>query len=214
MSNIIEFNATAHDAQAGLHCWLCQNPISLRALFCHHCGSIQPVRQMDHFTRLGLESRIDIDIELLEKQYMSFKRSLDPTRFAVRGSGERGHAAGQNEALDQAYETLREPVSRGRYWLLLHEGEIDSREVANPVVVELRNELESAEVASQCDRIAQKAGQAMEQVILGFMQALRGENWQQASATLVELDGLESILKNIHGRRAQLASDGGDSRGS
>jgi len=28
---------------------------------------------------------------------------------------------------------------------------------------------------------------------MGLMQALRGEDWQQANVTLIELDGLETI---------------------
>jgi hypothetical protein len=67
--------------------------------------------------------------------------------------------------------------------------------------------LEKAAAPGQCDRVAQKAGQAMEQGIMGLMQALRGENWQQANATLVELDGLEGILGDVRARRAKLTPD-------
>ena len=69
---------------------------------------------------------------------------------------------------------------------------------------ELRQELETAAEPAQCDRIAQKAGQAMEQGIMGLMQALRGQNWQQANATLVELDGLEGILDDVRSKRAEM----------
>ena len=72
------------------------------------------------------------------------------------------------------------------------------------MVVELQNELDTAADPAQCDRVAQKAGQAMETGIMGLMQALRGENWQQASTTLIELDGLEVILGEVRARRAEL----------
>ena len=38
------------------------------------------------------------------------------------------------------------------------------------------------------------------------MQSLRGSDWQMASATLVELDGLESILGDVRSKRAELTS--------
>lgn len=205
MSNIIEFSATPDVPQDGLHCWLCQKPISARALFCHQCGTIQPVRKLDHFSRLGLETRIDIDADMLERQYAALKRALDPNRFAIRGAGEKGHASKHLEALEKAYDTLRDPLRRGRYWLVLHEQELAETGIVNPMIAELQQELESAIEADQCDRVARKAGQAMEQGIMGLMQSLRSKNWRHANATLLELDSLESILNEVRARRGSMA---------
>jgi molecular chaperone HscB len=205
MFNVIGFSDFAATANCELHCWLCQKGVTTRALFCHHCGTIQPVRAIDHFVRLGLERRIDIDNEQLEHQYAALCRTLDPQRFMIRGIGERGHAAKQLDALNEAYETLREPLRRGRYWLSLHEKEYEQSNAMHPFVKQLRQQLDGASEACQCDRVAQQAGQAMEQGIMGLMQALRGENWQQASTTLTELDGLESILGDVRARRQELA---------
>ena len=204
--NVVGLNEFAGLQNGELHCWLCQKPVSTRALFCHNCGSIQPVRAIDHFARLGIERRIDVDMELLERQYATLSRTLDPQRFLIRGMGERGHAAKQYEALNEAYETLREPLKRGRYWLSLNQKEFNDASAANTFVVELRAELESAAEPGQCDRVAQKAGQALQQGIMGLMQSLRGSDWQMASATLVELDGLESILGDVRSKRAELTS--------
>ena len=112
--NVVGLNEFAGLQNGDLHCWLCQKPVSTRALFCHHCGSVQPVRAIDHFARLGLERRVDVDLELLDRQYASFCRTLDPQRFLIRGMGERNHAAKQMEALNEAYDTLRDPLKRGR----------------------------------------------------------------------------------------------------
>ncbi|MDD2325639.1 MAG: molecular chaperone DnaJ [Alphaproteobacteria bacterium] len=206
--NVIEFNeftAPTSCTNSEVCCWLCQRGTSLRALFCQHCGSIQPVRALDHFSRLGLERRIDIDSALLERRYNSLKKALDPARFAIRGLGERGHAAKQYKALEEAYDTLREPLRRGRYWLALHEREVKEAEGSNPMVAELRAELEGASLPPQCDRIAHKAGTAMEQGIVSLMQALRSQNWQLANAILMEVDGLENLMDDVRGRRTSLA---------
>jgi molecular chaperone HscB len=204
MFNVVGMSEFAGMANGGCFCWLCQKPVSTRALFCHHCGTIQPARAIDHFARLGMERRIDIDMELLDRQYATLTRTLDPQRFLIRGIGERGHAARQRDALNEAYETLREPLKRGRYWLALHDKDFDRADAANPFVIELRRELDSAAEPGQCDRVAQKAGHALEQGIMGLMQSLRGQNWQSASATLIELDGLESILGDVRSKRADL----------
>lgn len=204
MFNVVGLNEFAGVANSELHCWLCQKPVSTRALFCHHCGTIQPVRDIDHFARLGLERRIDIDMDLLEHQYAALSRTLDPQRFLIRGIGERGHAAKQLEALNEAYEALREPLRRGRYWLALNEKKFKQADKENPVVSELRRELDGAAEPSHCDRVAQRAGQALENGIMGLMQALRGQNWQQANDVLLELDGLEAILGDVRVFRTKL----------
>lgn len=208
--NVIEFNEFMIPGSCPKSgeacCWICQKGNSLRSLFCQHCGTIQPVRPIDHFARLGLECRIDIDVDVLERQYVALLRSLASERFAIRGMGERGYAQKQREAIEEAYQTLRDPLKRSRYWLALHEREIEEREASNPLVAELRYELDHAAYASQCDRVAQKAGQALEQGVVGLMQALRNQNWQLASAMLVEVDGLETILNGVRERRGELPS--------
>lgn len=207
MFNVVGLNEFAGVANSQLHCWLCQKPVSTRALFCHHCGTIQPVRDIDHFARLGLERRVDVDMDLLEHQYAALCRTLDPQRFMIRGMGERGHAAKQLEALNEAYETLRDPLKRGRYWLTLNEKEFKKSAETHPFLIELRQELESAAGPSECDRVAQRAGQALEVGIMGLMQALRGQDWQLANTTLIELDGLEAILGDVRARRLKLVPE-------
>ncbi|MGE3622928.1 MAG: molecular chaperone DnaJ [Bdellovibrionales bacterium] len=206
--NVIGFSDYTANGNGEIHCWLCQKGVTSRALFCHHCGTIQPVRSLDHFARLGVERRIDIDIERLEHQYAALSRTLDPQRFMIRGIGERGHAAKQMEALNEAYEVLREPLRRGRYWISLHAKEAGQAKDLPPLVKELRRDLDSAAEPSQCDRVAQRAGQAMEHGIMGLMQALRGENWPQANSTLGEIDGLEAILGEVRARRTALVGQG------
>lgn len=207
MFNVVGMNEFAGMANGTLHCWLCQKSVSTRALFCHHCGTIQPVRDIDHFARLGLERRIDIDMDLLDHQYAALSRTLDPQRFMIRGMGERSHAAKQLEALTEAYDVLRDPLRRGRYWLSLNEKEFSKASDTNPIVKELRAELDIAAEPCQCDRVAQRAGQALEQGIMGLMQALRGQKWQEANAVLVELDGLEAILGDVRTRRVKLTPE-------
>ncbi len=207
MFNVVGLNEFAGMANGNLHCWLCQKAVSTRALFCHHCGTIQPLRDIDHFARLGLERRIDIDMELLEHQYAALSRTLNPQRFMIRGMGERSHAAKQLEALNESYEVLREPLRRGRYWLSLNEKEFKKATDTHPFVKELRHELDTAAEPCQCDRVAQKAGQALQEGIMGLMQALRGQKWQEANAALIELDGLEAILGDVRSRRTKLTPE-------
>ncbi|MBI1272658.1 MAG: molecular chaperone DnaJ [Alphaproteobacteria bacterium] len=204
MGNVIGFGEMRGGAANETVCWLCMKSLSPRVIFCHSCGAIQPVRNIDHFTRLALERRIDINQETLERQYAAMKKTFDPQRFAIRGATERGHAAKQLEALTEAYETLREPVRRGRYWLGLHEQEFEESQAGNPVVQEMKIEFDHASSAGEVDRVARKAGQHFEEGVMRLLQSLRQQNWQLANATLVELDGMEGILNEVRGKRTQI----------
>lgn len=175
-------------------------------LFCHHCGTIQPVRDLDFFARLGLERRLDLDGESLERQYTAMRRLLDPQRFALRGMGERAHAADQLQALETAYATLREPLRRARYWLGLHQQEPSCANDCSPTLSTLLQDLESASQASHCDSVAQRAGLAMEKGIQELMHALRSQSWQLARRLIDEIDGLEGILNNVRNRRESLTA--------
>ncbi len=186
-------------------CWFCQKQLSPRALFCNHCGAIQPVRALDHFARLGLERRIDIEQGVLDRQFSAMQKTLAPDRFAIRSATERTHAAKQLEALTNAYEVLRDPVQRGRYWLVLHNKEFEETQASIPLVQEMRLAYEQAGTAPEIDRVAQKATMAFEEGIMRLMQSLRQQNWQSANLTLLELDSMESILLDARGKRQDLA---------
>lgn len=190
---------------ADVVCWFCTKQLSPRALFCNHCGAIQPVRGVDHFARLGLERRIDIDQTELERQFATMQRTLDPDRFAIRSLTERTHAAKQMTALLEAYEVLRDPVQRGRYWLCLHNQEFNAVQAAVPLVQAMRQDIEQAGSAPEVDRIALRASMAMEDGIMRLMQSLRSQNWQSANQTLLELDGMEDIIHDARAKRQQFA---------
>ena len=207
MSNVVGMNEFVGMANGETYCWLCQKPVSTRALFCHLCGTVQPVRDIDHFARLGLERSLDVDGEVLERQYKAFSKSLDPERFLIRGLGERGHAAKQLEALNEAYETLRKPLSRGRYWLRLQGKETVSEQDPSPLMADLRQELQEAQGPCPCDRVAQKAGQVLEQGVVLLMKALREEDWDQANAILLSLDGIDGFCAEVRARRKELCDE-------
>ncbi len=206
MSKVVGIGEAKDKMHSDVVCWFCQKQLSPRALFCTHCGAIQPVRALDHFSRLGMERRVDIDQTTLDRQFAAYQKTLDPDRFAIRTSTERNYAAKQLDALVEAYEALRDPVRRGRYWLSLHNLEFEANLVAVPAVQEMRLAYEQADSPQDIDRVAQKATIAFEDGLMRLMQSLRQQNWQSANATLLELDGMESILAEARGKRQQFSN--------
>jgi len=106
-------------ATAVIPCWSCKGPVATRALFCSVCGAVQAPGSLDHFSRLGLPPSFDLDMDELERQYFGFQRRLHPDRFAAKSGKEKALSQSQATALNEAYETLKDPLKRAASLLAL-----------------------------------------------------------------------------------------------
>lgn len=207
-NKIVDFNIT----QQGFHCWMCHQGISVLALFCNHCGGIQPVREADHFQRLGLERQIDVDFAKLERNMETLQRTFAPERFILRGHMEKNYAAKHLETVKEAYATLRDPIRRSRYWIDLNnaqgvasEGCNAANDLDNPTMVEeLIAAFHLAQETAQLDKLAQRTGQEIEFGILRLLSTLRQQDWPKANAILQELNGLENLVVQLREKRQAL----------
>jgi len=96
-------------------CWSCGKPVEAGAPFCAACQAVQPPGQMDHFARLGLTRGYAVDLAALDRAYFGLQRQLHPDRFARKPPRERAISQQQAAALNEAYETLKNPIRRARY---------------------------------------------------------------------------------------------------
>ena len=74
---------------------------------------------MNYFELFSLPRHLQIDLPGLERSFYSQSRRLHPDRFASRPPSEQAAALGQSSQLNDAYRTLREPISRTEYLLSL-----------------------------------------------------------------------------------------------
>src|SRR5262247_1291884 len=153
-------------ARAGLtSCWSCKGPVAGQALFCHTCGAIQPPGQVDRFRRLGVEPDFDLDLDAIEKRYLGFQRAIHPDRFATKPARERALAEQQAVALNEAYETLKDPLRRAAYLLSLKgiDASVSKDEtVRDPELLmeamEAREALTGADTVEKVEKLQAKAG--------------------------------------------------------
>ncbi len=106
------------DAAAITHaCWSCGD---MRAAhFCTSCGHLQPPAPTDYFSFLGLPRKLDIDTSALEKDFYSLSRKLHPDRYSLAPGEEKDWSLEKTSQLNDAYRTLRDPISRTEYLLKL-----------------------------------------------------------------------------------------------
>ncbi len=74
---------------------------------------------MDYFALFSLPRHLQVDMAELEKSFYAQSRRLHPDRFAARPAEEQAEALRRSSALNDAYRTLRDPITRTEYLLSL-----------------------------------------------------------------------------------------------
>lgn len=196
---------------SGALCWSCHQPVSPLALFCGHCGSLQPPASLDPFTRLGLHRDFVVDRALLDRQYAGFRQRVGPDRFAERSLRERDLARQQAGALEEAYETLRDPVKRAVYLLRTLGRHVDVAAAGgdDPAllgeVAELAEALADADSAETVDRLADRVDAEAERCQQLMAEAFAVDELDLVATLVVRLHHLEALGVEAAAAKSRLA---------
>lgn len=129
---------TQTEATPSLSCWSCKAP-SGNGHFCAACGKIQPLsHDADYFVFFAMPQKLQIDEAVLEKSFHHLSWKLHPDNFVKASEYERNLALDRSSELNDAFRTLRDPISRVEY-LLLRAGvrkEGTTRQQAPPELLE------------------------------------------------------------------------------
>ncbi|MEX2299019.1 MAG: Fe-S protein assembly co-chaperone HscB [Dongiaceae bacterium] len=204
-------SGTSSGASIG-SCWSCHGPVDSVALFCHVCGAIQPPGVADHFKRLGLTPRFDLDPVEIGRRYVAFQQRLHPDRFAGKSTRERAIAEQHAVNLNEAHETLKDPLRRGAYLLQLAgraSPTAENRTVDDQaLLMETMERREALSDASSIDRVAALAAAAAtdEEILLDALKsAFDADNLNAATGLLTRLRYLRKFAEEARARRAVLA---------
>lgn len=74
---------------------------------------------MNYFELLALPIAFEISFAELEKNYFAAQRQYHPDRFVSKPSVEKQAAMQRSVDINQAYQTLKDPLTRARYLLKL-----------------------------------------------------------------------------------------------
>jgi molecular chaperone HscB len=99
----------------------------LAAPFCQTCGKVQPPTPIDYFTFFGLPRKLNVDVAALERNFYELSRKLHPDLNARADSKEQEWILEQSSLLNDAYRTLKDPIKRTQYLLLLEGVELEEQ---------------------------------------------------------------------------------------
>jgi molecular chaperone HscB len=109
----------------------------------------------NHFELFGLPMSYRVDSSLLAERYLAMQQALHPDRYAAAGDQERRLSMQASIRINEAFQTLKDPLERARYMLALLTGEASGKKETTQDMtflmeqMELREEL--ASVRGQSD---------------------------------------------------------------
>ena len=111
---------TSHATASPLQiCKDCGGGAPVDAHFCPQCTKILSIgRHGDYFSFLGLPRKLNIEQNDLEQRFRGLSRQFHPDYFFNASPAERRASLERSSYLNDAYRTLKNPVSRLEY--LLH----------------------------------------------------------------------------------------------
>lgn len=208
-------NASA--AATAVHsCWSCKGPVGGRALFCSVCGAVQGPGVVDHFTRLCIRPTFEIDRDELERQYFGFQRRLHPDRFVAKSSREKALSQSQATSLNDAYETLKDPLKRAAYLLELlgHPVDLTACGTINDPKL-LMEQMEKREAIAEADSVAditRLSAEADSEVIAchcHISAAFNAGDLNDAAHLTIRLKYLTKLAEDARTRKTRMMRAGG-----
>lgn len=123
---------------------------------------------MNYFALFGIEESFDVDTAKLSEIYQTLQKKVHPDKFAHASSQEQLLAVQKSAQINDAYQTLKQPLKRADYMLTLREVDMPSEQASfqdNFFLMrqmELREMLEDIKHASDIDAAIFAANEALD----------------------------------------------------
>jgi len=192
-------------------CWSCKGPVKAGALFCPTCKAVQAPAAVDHFARFGTEMTFDVDVPALDRLYFDLQRQLHPDRFATKSPKERALSQQQATALNDGYETLKDPLKRADYLVhlkgvnVLPEGcNLVNDQSILMEAMEMRERLASASSLADVSALSRETKAEIDDVVAGLSLAFKGDDIEGACQLTTRLKYLHKMMGEVRQVRARL----------
>jgi molecular chaperone HscB len=173
----------------------------------------------DHFDRLGLPRRFALDPAAVERAYIARSRAVHPDYHLSGSSADLSASLELSAALNEAYNTLRDPFTRAEYLLSLEGGPTPTEHKQMPAaflaeMLELREQVEEARAGCPDDAavLAADFGRRYEGLLGGIGEKLGEFDRLPADAgkrpqLLTEVRSLLNAAKFVRGLTRDLHAD-------
>ncbi|WP_114633012.1 co-chaperone HscB [Vibrio splendidus] len=162
---------------------------------------------MNHFELFGLPLQFQLDGSLLSSQFRDLQRQFHPDKFAIASERDRLLAVQKAAQINDAYQVLKNPISRAEYLLVQHGEDIrgEQQTMQDPMFLmeqmELREELEDIADSSDPEdalfAFEGKVSKMYEQQLSAIQQELESEAWLEAADRVRKLKFIAKLKNEI-----------------
>ncbi|WP_043318391.1 co-chaperone HscB [Microbulbifer sp. HZ11] len=162
--------------------------------------------QQNHFEIFGLPVSYSIDRQALAQRYRELQQEFHPDRFAAKSEREQMLAMQYAAQINEANNTLKDPVARAAYLLKLAGVEINPEQTTadGEFLMQqmiLRERLEEVREASdpeaELEDLASETAQLFKVQEQAFAQALEHSALEDAKSALLKLQFLAKLQRQI-----------------
>jgi molecular chaperone HscB len=162
----------------------------------------------NHFELFGLAPAFALEGEALERSYRDIQSRVHPDRFAHAGDAERRASLQWTTRVNEAFQTLKNPVTRAKHLLELHGVDVAfETDTAMPAdflmqQMELRESLEEAQTPAALDGMRKTLRQQKAQIEKQIGEAIDAKKDYAGAAGLVRklqfLDKLDTEIDSAY----------------
>ncbi|MFA0148119.1 co-chaperone HscB [Vibrio lentus] len=162
---------------------------------------------MNHFELFGLPLQFQLDGSLLSSQFRDLQRQFHPDKFAIASERDSLLAVQKAAQINDAYQVLKNPISRAEYLLVQHGEDIrgEQQTMQDPMFLmeqmELREELEDIADSSDPEdalfAFEGKVSKMYKQQLSAIQQELESEAWLEAADRVRKLKFIAKLKNEI-----------------
>ncbi len=157
----------------------------------------------DYFSLFGFEPAMAIDASLLQQRFQQLQSEYHPDKYSASSDQQSRQAMQISSLLNEAFQTLKDPVKRAIYLLQLNgidlNTETDTRMDSGFLMeqMELREKMEniaqSEEGLDQIDQLSAQVKKQLTQMMNEVADQIQSSNWQQARDLLRKVQFMSKI---------------------
>lgn len=162
---------------------------------------------MNYFQLFNLEQKFSIELDKLTERFQTLQRTVHPDKFAHATKQEQLMAVKKSTLVNDAYQTLKNPIKRAEYMLLLRKVDLPSEQASfsdNRFLMrqmELREMLEEVKYADNLSSAVFEVSQVLElefEQLFKQMQIALLENTDEANHSASELLRKLKFYQKLH----------------
>ena len=166
------------------------------------------------FNLFGLAESFDVDVDRLEKAYLDLSSQFHPDKNPQASSRQKLEMTVKTADLNKAYETLKDPLTRGYHLLTIKASHLDAdseKTIRDPDLLlealEDQEALDEMQGQAEVEAFIEKASKKVQNTLSEISKAFKGNDFDGAMIALYRLRYYQKTMKDGQHKQALLKPD-------